>query len=166
MWPEKPPEPVLLQAAGLLSPGDALDVACGTGRHARALSALGWRVTAVDNSAVALELLRRNGADGIRVVQADLETGDYRIEAERYDLICDACFLHRPLFVQMRAGLRPGGVFAGVFPLEGINPAWLMKRGELSGYFAGWEIVHFAERRSGGSGRLRAEIIARRPAGR
>jgi SAM-dependent methyltransferase len=160
MLPEKPPERIVLDAMDLLSPGIALDVACGTGRHARVLAARGWRVTAVDSSRVAVEWLK--GADGIDVIQADLETGDYRIEPGRYDLICDTCFLHRPLFPKMADGVRPGGFFVGVFPLEGMNPAWLMRPGELPGYFADWEILTFSERPSG-SGRLRAEIIARKP---
>jgi SAM-dependent methyltransferase len=116
----------------------------------------------VDSSAVALELLRREAPENIEVVETDLEAENYRIEPARYDLICDTCFLHRPLFGKMRSGLRPGGVFVGVFPLEGMNPAWLMSPGELEGHFAGWEIVYSVERPSG-SGRLRAEIIARRP---
>lgn len=160
MSPQKPPEPVVLQAMELLPPGEALDVACGTGRHARAMASRGWRVTAVDSSHVALESLR--GIPGIQTVEADLEADESSIGAGRYDLICDTCFLHRPLFRAMRDGLRPGGVFAGVFPLEGINPAYLMSAGELPGHFAGWEIVLFAERPSV-SGRLRAEIIARKP---
>jgi SAM-dependent methyltransferase len=160
MLPEKPPERIVLDAMDLLPSGTALDVACGTGRHARALAARGWRVTAVDSSLLAVA--RLDGADGIEVVRADLEASEYQIARSAYDLICDTCFLHRPLFPKMAGGVRPGGLFVGVFPLEGINPAYRMQPGELPGHFSGWDIVTFAERPSA-SGRLRAEIIARKP---
>lgn len=45
-----------------------------------------------------------------------------------------------------------------------MNPAYLLARGELAEYFAGWEIIHFAEDREGANQRLVAELIARRPA--
>lgn len=41
-----------------LPPGDALDLACGEGRNATWLAGLGWRVTALDFSAVAVERAR------------------------------------------------------------------------------------------------------------
>jgi SAM-dependent methyltransferase len=160
MSPDKPPERVVLDAMNLLPPGVALDLACGTGRHARALAARGWHVTAVDYSLVAIERLR--GEDGIDAVRADLESDDYRIDPSRYDLICDTCFLHRPLFAKIAEGLRAGGVFVGVFPLDGLNPAYLIRSGELPGYFPGWDIIGFSECPSP-SGRMRAEIIARKP---
>jgi SAM-dependent methyltransferase len=159
MLPEKPPEPLLLEAMALVPCGDALDLGCGTGRHTRALAAGGWRVTAVDSSQVALERLAGVNA---RIIKADLEAGEWQIEAASYDLICDTCFLYRPLFPHIRDGLRPGGLFVGVFPLDGINPEYLIKPGELPGHFAGWDLLFSAER-SSGSGRMRAEIIARKP---
>jgi tellurite methyltransferase len=160
MLPEKAPEAVVLEAMALApAQGDALDIACGTGRHSRALAAAGWRVTAIDNSAVALEILRNQPTEGIEIIQADLETA--QLECERYDLICDTCFLHRPLFSQMRDALRPGGLFVGVFPLEGINPVYLARPGEILRFFEGWQTLAYAERPSG-SGRMRAEIISRK----
>jgi SAM-dependent methyltransferase len=54
------PEPLLVQAADLLPPACALDLASGPGRNALHLARLGWQVTAVDSSAVAIGLLRRH----------------------------------------------------------------------------------------------------------
>jgi len=48
------PSSTVLDAVGGLQPGRAVDVAAGTGRHARALAARGWQVTAVDFSAVGI----------------------------------------------------------------------------------------------------------------
>jgi len=42
-----------------LPPGKALDLACGEGRNARWLAELGWQVTAIDWSSVAVEKGRR-----------------------------------------------------------------------------------------------------------
>ncbi len=42
-----------------LPPGRALDLACGEGRNARWLAELGWKVTALDWSSVAVEKGRR-----------------------------------------------------------------------------------------------------------
>jgi SAM-dependent methyltransferase len=48
------PSSTVLGAVTDLPPGRAVDLAAGPGRHARALAALGWRVTAVDFSAVGI----------------------------------------------------------------------------------------------------------------
>ncbi len=47
--------PVLVEVAGLLRPGAALDLGCGEGGDAIWLARHGWRVTAVDVAATALE---------------------------------------------------------------------------------------------------------------
>jgi tellurite methyltransferase len=170
----KPAEPLLAEAAALVPAGEALDVACGIGRHTLWLARRGWRVTAVDASAVALATLAAEAAGlPVDIVQADLEADGYTIEPERFQLIVDTCFLHRPLFPAMRAGVAPGGVFFGVFPLTGddsagrpMNPAFLVEQGELPRYFEGWRIVHYSEGRPGEGRRLRAQIVAQREEGR
>ena len=147
------PHPLLVEVADLLPPGHALDLACGPGRHALHLAKLGWRVTAVDASEVANRLLReRAGSLPIEAIRADLERGEFRIAPEAYDLICDFFYLQRDLFPQIRAGLRPGGVFTGAIRLTGsfsLNP------GELRAFFDGWKIVFYSETDS-------ARIIARK----
>ena len=52
------PHPLLVEAASKLTPGRALDLACGTGRNALWLAQHGWDVTAVDASPTAIETLR------------------------------------------------------------------------------------------------------------
>lgn len=51
------------QECAALSPGTALDLACGEGRNALWLAELGWRVSAVDFSAVGLQ---KGGAAELR----------------------------------------------------------------------------------------------------
>src|SRR4051794_6568302 len=50
------------------APGTALDLACGEGRNALWLAELGWNVTAVDFSAVAIEKARALAGSGRRAV--------------------------------------------------------------------------------------------------
>jgi SAM-dependent methyltransferase len=154
---DKPPEPVLVEHALLLQPGLALDVACGIGRHTVWLTDRGWRVTAVDYSTVALDMLRRRVSTSVEIVEADLEAGEFEIAPDRYDLICDMCFLHRPLFEPMKQGVTRGGVFIGVFPRRG---AFRLEPGELDPYFAGWEILHRFQGFPGGAGEKRSSLAA------
>jgi tellurite methyltransferase len=164
------PEPLLVEVADLLAPGAALDLACGPGRHALHLARCGWRVTAVDASAVAIRLLR-DKARGLPIDArvADLEAGEFIIEPGIYDLVCDFYYLQRDLFPAIREGLRPGGVFAGAIHLfedtpEGRahNPAWLVRPGELRELFAGWKVLYYSEAAVSGERRRAARIIVRR----
>lgn len=147
------PDPLAVQAADLLPPGDALDLACGPGRNALHLAKLGWRVTAVDASAAALRILREHASGlSIRAVRADLERSEFDLAAETYDLICDFLYLQRDLFPRIRAGVRPGGLFAGAIRLSG---SFSLQRGELRDEFAGWKILFYSESGS-------AKILARK----
>ena len=153
---ERHPSPLLVQVADLLPPGRALDLACGTGRNAVYLAALGWEVTAVDSSAVAIAALRGTGVDA-RV--ADLERHEYRIEPASFDLICEFYYLQRDLFPEIRQGIRPGGIFAGAIHLTG---SFALQSGELREEFAGWKILYYSEAPRENQPRTSASIIARR----
>jgi SAM-dependent methyltransferase len=154
---EKPPDPVVIEAARITGPGRALDLACGLGRHTRYLAERGWRVTAVDSSAVALRVLREQALPNVEVVQADLEQHEYQIAREGFDLILDCLYLQRSLFPAIRAGVRRDGLFAGVFATAGMNPAFLVAPGEIRSVFEDWELLLYTESEQ------RTSIIARRP---
>jgi SAM-dependent methyltransferase len=164
------PEPVLVNAVAAAAPGRALDLACGLGRHSTFLADNGWHVTAVDYSGVALENLRQRSLT-VHTVQADLERGEFVLQPDTYDLIVDCCFLHRPLFPQIRDSVRTGGRFVGVLPIRDptsakpMNPPFLVERGELLSYFSDWLVEHWREARAGDdpARQLRAELVARRP---
>lgn len=130
-----PPSPWVMRFAPLIrAGGTALDLACGSGRHARALAAAGYRVTAVDR-----DISRLGPADGIEAIQADLEDGGPWPFAERaFDGIVVANYLHRPLFPALVSSLAPGGVliyetFAVGNEAYGrpTNPDFLLRDGEL-----------------------------------
>ena len=162
------PEPALVRAIQDQQPGHALDLACGLGRNAIHLASQGWRVTALDSSQVAINSL----PGGIDACLTDLEAPDFQIPPDSYDLICDCYYLHRPLFPQIRGGLRKGGLFVGVIPmidngpaLHPMDPAYLCSPGELEALFADWEILHTYEGKPSGDGTRRhvAELVARKP---
>jgi tellurite methyltransferase len=166
------PLSIIERAARCLPPGRALDVACGTGRHALLLAELGWHVTAVDSSRVALEQLQTAATERGLCVEArlaDLERGEFVIAPGQYDLIVVTCYLQRDQFPALRAGVRVGGLFAGVIAVVDddplimpMNPAFLLAPGELRATFADWELLHCAEVKEAGR-RTLAELIARRP---
>ena len=68
------PNQFVASALGGLPPGDALDLACGEGRNASWLARLGWRVTALDFSRVAIERARRLADEA--GVEVDWRVGD------------------------------------------------------------------------------------------
>lgn len=151
------PLPFLAEMLGRLPspPANALDLAAGAGRHALLLANQGWKVTAVDCSRAALDLIAAQNPT-IELVEADLEDPAFEIEPGRWDLICITFYLQRSLFDRIRAGVRPGGYVAAAFPIEApMNPLYLMKPGELASLFADFEILHSAETHT-------AELFARR----
>jgi SAM-dependent methyltransferase len=142
-------------------------LACGAGRHALYLARLGWSVTAVDSSAVAIDRLRTQ-AEGLPLDarQANLETGEFKIPPNTYHLVCDFYYLQRSLFALLRETLHPGGVFVGAIHLfddaPGRNPNYLLHPGELRSFFDGWKVLYYSEGSQPRHSRKQARIIARR----
>jgi SAM-dependent methyltransferase len=139
--------------AGLIPPGEVLDLACGSGRHARHLAALGHPVTALDRDAHALALA---AGPGIRVVEYDLEQEGavWPFEPARFAGIVVTNYLHRPLMAQLAASLKADGVLIyETFALgnealgKPANPAFLLGRGELLEHArqAGLQVLAFED---------------------
>ena len=152
------PSPLLVEIAGLLPPGRALDLACGTGRHTLHLARIGWQVTAVDVEPDNIRQLRAAAEPNLAIDArvADLEKHEFTIEPNAYDLICDFYYLQRDLFPQIREGVRPGGAVAASILLTG---RFALESGELRTLFAGWKILYYSE---SPTPRPTARIIARR----
>ena len=66
----------LVRRLGLDEPADILDLACGFGRHANRLAALGHHVTGIDLTPGFLELARKDAE--ARGLQVDYQQGDMR----------------------------------------------------------------------------------------
>ena len=121
--------------ATLIRPGgDVLDVACGAGRHARFLAALGFEVDAVDRDAS----LFRDKPANVRLVGADIEGGPWPYAGRTFDAIVVTNYLHRPLLPTLVDSLEPGGVLVYETFARGnerfgkpSNPAFLLAPGEL-----------------------------------
>jgi SAM-dependent methyltransferase len=165
------PNPLLADTAEKLSPGTALDLACGAGRNSIWLAERGWRVTAVDGAETALDLLHKRAAQhGITIEThiADLEKDEFRIAPDSWDLIVMCFYLQKSLFEPCKRGVKAGGiVFAIVHISEpGEEPtAHRLRPGELKTCFEDFEILHYREGPPDDPAhkRLCAEIVARRP---
>ena len=133
---ERPSEWVRRFAPLVAAGARVLDLACGSGRHARVFADRGCRVVALDRDP-------RLGVDlaawpGVDVRQADLELGPWPLGDERFDAIVVTNYLHRPLFPYILAALAPGAMllyetFAlgnGAFG-KPSNPAFLLAPREL-----------------------------------
>jgi 2-polyprenyl-3-methyl-5-hydroxy-6-metoxy-1,4-benzoquinol methylase len=86
------PNTHLLAETADLHPGLALDAGCGHGAETRWLAARGWRVTAVDFSATALDHARATaqsaGADiAERIEWTEADLGIWTPQSGRYDLV-------------------------------------------------------------------------------
>lgn len=129
------PHPLVVEAAAMLPPGRALDLACGAGRNARYLAGQGWKVTAIDASPVAVDIVRSFGIDA-RVL--DLERQPLPFHDETFDLVCIINFLHRPLFAAAKRVTRPGGIVVASIRTAGSHS---LSAEELRAYFDGWQLT-------------------------
>jgi tellurite methyltransferase len=163
------PAPLVVQFAGGLAPGSALDLACGPGRNARYLAARGWIVTAVDGSSIAIELLRANNPS-IDARVADLEAGEFDAPPAAFDLVLSCYYLQRSLIPRMKSALRPGALLIMIVHLAGADqPQGTPTRAypdELRAFSAGWRILHYrdGEPREFGHRHPVAELVAQKPA--
>jgi SAM-dependent methyltransferase len=173
--PPSEPASIVRELLPLLPTGPALDIACGTGRHALLLAGRGQNVTAVDFSSVALDILENSARNTrapvhrgknfqeakrplhgrLQLMHVDLEQTE--IPERHYDLILCVQYLQRSLFPQMTRALRPDGVllfetythaqleFAG----GPRNPAYLLEAGELRKAFPELCVLFYRELRAG-----------------
>lgn len=165
------PSSWLIENADLLpSGGRALDLACGTGRHAFLLASAGFSVHAVDRDTEKIEAIRlladRMGFP-LNAEVVDLELGDADLGTQQYDLIVAVHYLHRPLFPALVRSLCPGGILLyETFTIhqakrgKPTNPAFLLQPGELPELARPLEVLR---RREGDfDGRMVAGVVARR----
>ena len=116
LWSAQPNR-FLVAEAQELSPGRALDLACGEGRNAVWLAELGWEVTGVDFSPVAIGKAGQLAA--ARGVGGEFEVADllvYEPAAQAFDLVI-AFYLQvsaaarTVILRRAAAAVAPGGTF-------------------------------------------------------
>ena len=107
--------------AALVPAGEVLDLACGSGRHARLFASLGHPVLAVDRDATALASLCACGDPGLVTRRVDLEPAPAELaarqaeatwpfQAGRYAAIVVTNYLYRPTLAALPSCLVPGGI--------------------------------------------------------
>jgi SAM-dependent methyltransferase len=131
------PSPWVSRWAHLIAAdGNVLDIACGSGRHARYLASRGLRVCAVDRDSVALDSLK--AVDGITTLTADLENAPWPLAGRKFEGLIVTNYLHRPLFPSIFGALAPTGLL--VYETFAVgnerfgrpsNPDFLLRPGEL-----------------------------------
>lgn len=116
LWSAEPNR-FLVAEVGELRPGRALDLACGEGQNGIWLASLGWDVTGVDFSEVAIARARaRAERDGIPVDFSCADLLTYGPEPAAFDLVL-LLYFHIPapgrqcVLEKASSALAPGGTF-------------------------------------------------------
>ena len=115
--------------------GNAIDIACGTGRNTHYLSDLGFMVDAVDISDYALGKVKNSAT----ITKIDTDLDKYNLVPNKYDLIVNINYLNRRLVSQIKDALKSGGVLMfetfiaahGDFNLPTTNLDYLLRKNEL-----------------------------------
>ena len=146
------PAPWFTRHASLVAAGARLlDVACGSGRHARLFAERGVQVTAVDRDAVALQSL--TGVDGVAIEHRDIEREAWPYTPNSFDAMIVCNYLWRPNFDALLATLKPGGVLLYETFMDGnerygkpSRPDFLLRSNELiARAHPAFRVVAFAE---------------------
>jgi SAM-dependent methyltransferase len=132
----------------------ALDLAGGLGRHALWLARLGWRVTVVDVSEVAIQELKQTAAaDNIELDLIAIDAAEYRFEPSRFDLVVLFYHLDRTLFPNITSALKPGGLLVCKLAVRWYSGPKLasgtldsLARSELPSLVANLCVLHHQER--------------------
>jgi len=116
--------------------GTVLDVACGSGRHARLFAGRGHPVLAVDRNAEAIAGLSE--VKGVDVRVADIEGQSWPFAGLRFAGVVVTNYLHRALLPVLVQAVAPGGLL--IYETFAVgnerfgrpsNPDFLLRPGEL-----------------------------------
>jgi SAM-dependent methyltransferase len=163
LWSGAPNVQLVAEIADL-TPGTALDAGSGEGGDAHWLAGRGWRVTALDVSAVALQRAAAHAPPGVvdRITWQQADITRWSPDGAVFDLV-SAQFLHFPtalrnrVYANLAAAVAPGGtlLIVGHEPselhtgLHGHEPDMFATSAQLADALdpARWEVV-VAESRS------------------
>ena len=149
--------------------GNALDLACGTGRNTHFLQTLGFTIDAVDLSDYALGQIR----DSTEIIKIEVDLDEYDLKLNSYDLILNCNYLNRRLMAQMIGSLKEGGLIifetfieAHEKPEQGsMNPDYLLRKNELLEVFRELDIIYYEEKAGvnlRGEKNMTASLVAKR----
>ncbi len=127
--------PWVVRWASSIRPGGVvLDVATGSGRHAKWLARMGFEIHAVDRDLSGFG----DAPSNVSLLQADIESGPWPYEGLSFDAVVVTNYLHRPLLPRLVSCLAPGALFIYETFAQGnerfgkpSNPAFLLAPGEL-----------------------------------
>ena len=155
------PDPFLYEALGLVrlvTPAavDAVDIACGSGRHALMLAAYGLKTVAVDYSAEALRRCEEGAAReglAIETLCLDLESPEVDWRDACFDVVAVFRYLHRPTVPALKRIVRPGGIIIYKtftrkqlqFGTGPSNPNYLLNENELLELFPDFRRLLYRE---------------------
>jgi len=149
-----------------------LDLACGSGRNGLWFLNQSCEVTFIDQD---LSTLVKLTHDKAHQWQWNLEDGSASLlPQDTFDIVLVFNYLHRPLFPQIAASLKLGGLIVyETFTWQQAeigrprNPDFLLKEHELQSVFANWQPLHYFEGRLSdavtGIESAKAQLIARKP---
>ena len=150
---ESRPSPWVLRFAGLIPErGEVLDLACGSGRHARFLAGLGYHVEAVDRNPLVLRSLQ--GLCRVSARQSDLEAGVWPYGGRSFAGIVVTNYLFRARLAELLACLADPGILIYETFMVGnerygkpANPEFLLRSQEMLGWVQrpGWRVLAFEE---------------------
>jgi tellurite methyltransferase len=153
------------------TPGLALDIAGGVGRHAIWLAQHGWRVKLLDIAEVGIKQAEKNAkrAGTSRSISAEVCNLNtmHDLGREQYDLVVVFFFLQRELFPALLAALKPGGTLIyktytteqKTFGTGPSHPMFLLEPNELLDAFSTMRVLHYHETISQ---KGLAELVARK----
>lgn len=168
------PSALLVQWIDRITPGKALDVACGAGRNTLYLAERGFAVDGVDVSTAGLARVQAAADDRglpVNLIEHDL---DAPLEmAGDYQLILVIRYVNLPLLTRLAGHLAPGGwliceqhMISDAEVIGPTTPAFRVAPGALAAAVPGLEVQALEEGLvTEPDGRLAAlsQLVARRP---
>jgi len=139
------------------SPGLALDVAGGVGRHAIWLAQRGWSVKLLDISDIGVQQAKENAKRTGTASLISIEIRDLNamrdLGQEQFDLVVVFFFLQRELFPALVDAIKPGGTLIYKtytteqknFPGGPSHPMFLLEPNELLRAFSALRVLRYHE---------------------
>ena len=130
---------------------ELLELAMGTGRHARTACVHGFHIYGVDRDPDQVKQARTGALKKAHLWVADLEL--FTLPCDRFDIIICTNYLQRSIWPSLRGSIRSGGfILFETFTLAQLahgtgprSPEHLLRPGELRSEFRDWELLHDEE---------------------